>query len=188
MVRGLAIGALAALALLGCAREAPPDLGKTATAARGRIERIVVATGTIEPEKEVEVRPRISGIVERVHVDDGDLVAKDALLVEIDRELLEAQAAEARSRLDQAKVELHYATRDRARAASLTRTGTMSTQEHERAEARMETATAAVARDESAVDSLEVRRRVGGDHRHRRPAAARDRRARSPAPEGPGRR
>jgi HlyD family secretion protein len=150
-------GALAGLLLLaGCTREPPPDVGTTARAERGRIERVVVATGTIEPEKEVEVRPRISGIVEMVHVRDGDVVAKDALLLEIDRELIEAQAAEARSRLEQTRVELRYAGLDLERARELVRSGTVSTQEHERAEARFKSATAAVARDEAAVDSLAV--------------------------------
>jgi len=150
-------GALSALVLAtACARDAPPQIGPTATAERARIERVVVATGTIEPEKKVEVRPRISGIVEKIHVHDGDVVAKDALLVEIDRELLEAQAAEARSRLEQSNVELHYAARDLDRAGTLARTGTVSEQERERAEARFQTATAAVARDQAALDSLEV--------------------------------
>jgi HlyD family secretion protein len=150
-------GALVGLLLLaGCAREAPPDVGASAHAERAPIERVVVATGTIEPEKEVEVRPRISGIVERVHVHDGDVVAKDALLVEIDRELIEAQAAEARSRLEQTRVELRYAGRDLDRARELVRSGTVSVQEHERAEARFKSATAAVARDEAALDSLAV--------------------------------
>lgn len=150
---GLLLGAVAST---GCRRAPPPDLGKTAKVERTRIDRLVVATGTIEPEKKVEVRPRISGIVEQVHVDDGDVVDADALLIEIDRELLEARAAEARARLEQSKVEQRYAERDRGRAADLVRGGTVSTQEHERADARWETATAAVARDQAALDSLLV--------------------------------
>jgi RND family efflux transporter MFP subunit len=155
--RYAALLGVALLAATGsCARDAPSAIGTTATAQRIRIERVVVATGTIEPEKTVEVRPRISGIVEKVHVHEGDVVAEDTVLVEIDRELLEAQAAEARSRLEQSRVELHYAKRDLERASDLARSGTVSTQDHERAEARFETATAAVARDSAAVDSLEV--------------------------------
>jgi RND family efflux transporter MFP subunit len=145
-----------ALGIAGCNREAPVDVGQTATAERARIERLVVATGTIEPEKKVEVRPRISGIIDKVHVDDGDAVEKDALLIEIDRELLDAQVAEARSRLEAAQVEQRYAERDLGRAANLVHGGTVSTQEYERAEARFKTASAAVARDAAAVDSLAV--------------------------------
>jgi HlyD family secretion protein len=154
----LALALLAGLAAVagGCSRAAPVEIGKTAKAERTRIERLVVATGTIEPEKKVEVRPRISGIVEKVYVDDGDVVEASALLIEIDRELLEAQAAEARSRLDASRVEQRYAERDLHRAADLAHGGTVSEQEHERAEARFETAGAAVARDQAALDSLEV--------------------------------
>lgn len=140
----------------GCRRAAPTEIGKTAKAERARIERLVVATGTIEPEKKVEVRPRISGIIEQVHVDDGDVVEKDTVLMEIDRELLEAQASEARSRLDASRVEQRYAERDSKRADDLAHGGTVSAQEHERADARFETATAAVSRDQAALDSLLV--------------------------------
>jgi HlyD family secretion protein len=150
----VAVSALAAF--VGCTRDEPAAIGPTATAERARVERVVVATGTIEPEKEVEVRPRISGIVEKVHVHDGDVVAKDALLLEIDRELIEAQAAEARSRLEQSNVELRYARRDFERARQLVHGGTVSTQEFERADARLQTATAAVARDAAVLDSLAV--------------------------------
>ena len=40
----------------------PIEVGPSAVVERGRIERIVVATGTVEPEKEVQVRPRISSL------------------------------------------------------------------------------------------------------------------------------
>jgi HlyD family secretion protein len=148
--------AVLAFSIAGCNREPPVDVGRTAVAERAPIERLVVATGTIEPEKKVEVRPRISGIIEKIHVDDGDEVEKDALLVEIDRELLDAQVTEARSRLEASRVEQRYAERDLARASDLVHGGTVSTQEYERAEARFKTATAAVARDAAAVDELEV--------------------------------
>jgi multidrug efflux pump subunit AcrA (membrane-fusion protein) len=55
-------------------RDRAPEIGKTATVTRGAIQRIVVATGSIEPEHLVEVRAKVSGIVERFHVDAGDRV------------------------------------------------------------------------------------------------------------------
>ena len=70
-----------------CGGDEPLEAGPSAIAERGRIERIVIATGTIEPEHEVETRPRISGIVERIHVEAGDPVAVDQPLLEIDKEL-----------------------------------------------------------------------------------------------------
>jgi HlyD family secretion protein len=156
MARSRLVIAACIAGALGCRRAPPVDVGRTAIAEHAPIERLVVATGTIEPEKHVEVRPRISGIVDKVHVDDGDDVEKDDLLVEIDRELLDAQVVEARSRLEASRIEQRYAERDLGRAANLVHGGTVSTQEYERAEARFKTATAAVARDAAAVDSLDV--------------------------------
>ena len=86
----------------GEAAEVPTALVETA-----RIERIVVATGTIEPER--EVRSRIAGIVEKIHVDDGDRVEPEQPLVEIERELLESQVREAAASLEAARVELRFA-------------------------------------------------------------------------------
>ena len=58
----------------GCGAGGGQDLGPTAKVQKGRLERIVVATGTIEPISEVEVRPRIPGIITKIHVEAGDVV------------------------------------------------------------------------------------------------------------------
>src|SRR3990172_4132670 len=93
-LRGLAALLLAAQSA-GCGAGGAQDVGLTAKVQKGRIERIVVATGTIEPIREVEVRPRIPGIIERILVEADDLVEEGQLLVEIERGLLESQAGEA---------------------------------------------------------------------------------------------
>src|SRR6185295_15410689 len=74
----------------------------------------------------------------------------------IDRELLEAQAEEARGRLQDSRVEMHYAETDDVRAETLRRDGTASAQEFDRARTRKERAAAAVARDEGTLHALEV--------------------------------
>ena len=48
----------------------------------------MIATGTVEPATEVEVRPRIAGIIEKIHVSAGDRVEAGEPLVEIERELI----------------------------------------------------------------------------------------------------
>jgi HlyD family secretion protein len=153
------VGLVAAVALGACRRAPAVATGTTARVARSRIERLVTATGTIEPEKQVEVRPRISGIVQKIHVAAGDMVAADQPLVEIERELIEAQLAEARAQLQGARVELHYARNDLVRATDLRRDGTLAVQEHERANARVERAEAEAARGEATVNALEVQLR-----------------------------
>ena len=154
------LGLILVLSLAPACRRAPAlSTAATAHVERGRLERLVVATGTIEPEKEVEVRPRISGIVQKIHVVAGDMVSAGQPLVEIERELIEAQLAEARAGLKDAQVDLHYARNDLVRATDLRRDGTVAAQEYERAGARSERAEAVVARGEATVNALEVQLR-----------------------------
>jgi HlyD family secretion protein len=147
----VALGVIAA-----CTRQATTDIGPTARVERGRIERVVVATGTIEPETEVEVRPRISGIVDRLLVAAGDQVEAGAHLIEIERELLEAQVAEVRARLAGSRAELTRAASQLRRALTLRRDQTIPESEEEDARARHDAAAAAVARDEAVRDSLVI--------------------------------
>jgi HlyD family secretion protein len=136
-----------------CSRP-PAEIGPTAQVERGRIERIVVATGTIEPEREVEVRSRLSGIVERVLVEAGDEVEAGQPLVEIERELLEAQVAEARARLAGSRAELKRAESELRRALALRRKEMIPESDEDDARARHDAALAAVARDQAVLDSL----------------------------------
>jgi RND family efflux transporter MFP subunit len=144
---------LAALFALACGgEEAKPAL--TVKVERGRIERIVVATGTIEPAREVEVRPRIPGIVERIHVEPGDAVEEGQLLVEIDRELLASQVREAEASLREANVELRYAGIELKRAEQLVKNGARSAQQLDDVKARHEGALARVAKAEASLGTL----------------------------------
>lgn len=142
---------LAALVACGSGDPGPTP---TATVERGRIERIVVATGTIEPEREVEVRPRIPGIVEAIHVKAGDLVSPGQPLVEIERRLLATQVEEAVAGLRATRVEERYARIDLERLVELRNKGASSDQAHDAASARHENAQAEVARAQAALDTL----------------------------------
>lgn len=146
-------GSLAAT--LACRAEVAPER-PTHLVETGAIERIVIATGTIEPAVEVEVRPRIAGIVERIHVDEGEIVEKGQLLVEIERELLASQVREAKAALDASDVELRFAKIALDRVKELHDTKTASDQVHDDAVARYEQARAARARAKAAVDTLQT--------------------------------
>ncbi len=151
------------VALLGCAiggaacsggEEAAP--AATVRVEQGAIERLVVATGTLEPEREVEVRPRTAGIVERTHVEAGDRVAPEQVLLELERELLEAQVREARAAVEAARVERQYAHIDAQRVATLGERGAASAQKLDEARARYEKGAAALAEAEARLAFLDV--------------------------------
>jgi HlyD family secretion protein len=142
---------LFALACGGSHSAAPQN---TAKVERGRIERIVVATGTVEPEKEVEVRPRVPGIVQHILVKEGDSVTEGQVLVEIERDLLQAEVDEAHAALEEAKVSRRFAQSELERAKQLEHGGARSKQQVEDMQARFDTADAAVARAEARHKSL----------------------------------
>jgi HlyD family secretion protein len=123
---------------------------------RGVIERVVVATGTIEPAIEVEVRPRIAGIIEHIAVDEGDSVEPGQLLIEIEKDLLEARVREAKAGAQVAEVEERYAAIELRRAEDLRKTGASSAQQLDNARARSETSKASRARAVAALDTLET--------------------------------
>lgn len=75
------------------------DPSKLVAIERGDIARSVVATGKIEPKAKVEVKSKASGIVKRIFVDYGDWVKAGQVLVELDKEELEARVREARASL-----------------------------------------------------------------------------------------
>jgi HlyD family secretion protein len=141
---------------MSCLGGEPEDSGPTARAELARLERIVVATGTIEPEEEVEVRPRISGIIDKIHVEAGDRVEAGQTLLEIERELLEVQVREARAKLDAAQAEARYARTLYRRATALREQAATAEREVDEATHRLESARAKVAQGKAAVDSLEV--------------------------------
>jgi len=62
----------------------PPTV-KVATVKKGDISVPLVATGTIFPEYESKIGPKISGTIEIVYVDEGDKVRKGQPLVQLDQ-------------------------------------------------------------------------------------------------------
>jgi len=152
----LGAAAGAALALVACSAGGEPAELPTARAELRSIQRIVVATGTVEPEGEVEVRPRIAGIVDRILVQEDELVESGQVLLEIERELIEARVREARAVLEAADVELRFARRQLDRVEELQRKGASSDSQLDDAVARYEGAAAVHRRAEAALATLEV--------------------------------
>jgi HlyD family secretion protein len=60
-----------------------PPVVKTQTAQVTDIVKKAVATGKIVPRREVQIKPRVSGIIKKLHVEPGDVVKEGALIAEI---------------------------------------------------------------------------------------------------------
>ena len=139
-----------------CSRGEVENQSPSAAVSSGTLERIVVATGTLEPERLVDVRPRISGIVKKIHIGEGDLVKEGQILVEVDRDLMEVRLREVRAQLSDATIEKHYADIALDRANVLQERGTIPDQDYDDTRSRHERAGVAVVRSEALVSRLKV--------------------------------
>ncbi|GAB4123134.1 MAG: efflux RND transporter periplasmic adaptor subunit [Acidobacteriota bacterium] len=88
---------------------------------RGDLALSVVATGSIVPVAKVEVKSKASGLIKELHADEGDLVKAGDVLVELDKELLQAQVREAEANLRAASARHEEARSELASAISLKR-------------------------------------------------------------------
>lgn len=151
---GVAAAAVAAFAVIRL-RGGGDDIGPTATVERGPIERIVVASGTIEPEHLVEVRSKVSGIAERFYVDAGDRVKAGQVVAELDRETLAAAVREARAAVHEAQVERDHAAVQLQRKQDLFARGVESKDVLDTTQAEDAGAAARLERARATLDRLE---------------------------------
>jgi HlyD family secretion protein len=105
----LLVGAAAAGLVTLNGASANVDASKLATAERGTMVRSVVATGKIEPITKVEIKSKANGIIKALHVDVDSVVKPTDVLVELDREQLEATLRGAEANLQAARASLEGA-------------------------------------------------------------------------------
>jgi HlyD family secretion protein len=78
-----------------------------------------VATGAIRPRKEVMVKPQVSGVVDEIYVEEGELVTKGQKLARIKLVPSEVNINTAKSNVELARLRLQEAQRELARQRNL---------------------------------------------------------------------
>lgn len=76
----------------------------------------------------VEIRPQVSGLIEKIHFKDGQIVSKDDLLFSIDPRPYGAAVAQARAEVAAAAEDANFAVKELERAEELLKTGAISRQ------------------------------------------------------------
>ena len=109
---------------------------ETEKAERRSIEEKTVVTGKVIPEDEVEIKPQISGIIEQLFVEEGDLVQNGDLLAKVKVVPNEQSLNSAEGRLANTKIVLKNAELDYKRNKTLFEKDIISKQEFENAELR----------------------------------------------------
>ncbi len=154
--------ALAALALLsGCGRSqaAKPPPAPAVTVAPVEQKEVVEwdeFTGRTEAVDSVEVRPRVSGYIESVKFQSGQLVKKGDVLFVIDPRWHQAEFDRLQAEAVRARVQLENAQREADRTTQLLTNKAISTEEADARVARFQEAKAALLAAEAARDSAKL--------------------------------
>lgn len=116
-------------------------------ALRRDIGRVVKASGEIDPREKVNISAHVIGKIERIYVEEGDLIAKGKPFLELEKEAFlaqrnqwAAQLRKARTEVRQAEVGLADARNKLARAERLNQEGILSAEQLEAAQLARDTA------------------------------------------------
>lgn len=174
------VGALAvvgaAAATLGARRAQgePIDERRVIEAVRRDLSLEIVEVGRVEPERQVEVKSKLAGLVSEVQVEEGDRVAAGALLSKLDAADHRRDLARALTEVARHKSGLGFAELGRRRAEEGARQGVTSQSDREVATSQAEEKRWAVAASRVALGaardrlrSTELRAPISGTVIHR---------------------
>jgi RND family efflux transporter MFP subunit len=113
-------------------------------------------TGRIEPVESVEVRPRVSGYIQEVRFQSGQMVKKGDVLFAIDPRWHQAEFDKQQAEVERAQVQLENAKREADRTEQLLANKAISTEEADARVARFKAAKAALLAAEAARDSAKL--------------------------------
>ena len=144
----------------GCSRNAakqqpPPTAVTVAPVEQKEIVEWNEFTGRVEPVESVEVRPRISGYIQEVRFQSGQLVKKGDVLFVIDPRWNQAT-------VDQRQAEYEQARREEERTAQLLANKAISAEEADGRKARYDGAKAALESAQLDLEYTEVRAPIDG--------------------------
>jgi len=113
-------------------------------------------TGRFEALKQVEVRARVSGALEKINFTDGQFVNAGDVLFVIDQRPYQIAVDSARAELARAQAQAAMSTRDYARAQEMTQGRTITARDVDQRRASSEIAKAQVASAEAALRNAEL--------------------------------
>jgi len=148
------------LVAAGCTKSTPPAAPPPPTVTVAPVEQKDLVewnefTGRVEPVQSVEIRPRVSGYIQAVRFQSGQLVKKGDVLFTIDPRWNQAV-------FDQRQAEYDQAQSEAGRIASLMKNNAISKEEADGRKARFEEAKALLDSARLDLDYTEVRSPIDG--------------------------
>lgn len=148
---------LAAFGLASCGKQAPPPPPKPTVSAAHPLQRNISDwddyVGRFEAIQDVQVMPRVSGVIQQVKFNEGREIGKGEILFVIDQAPFQAALAQAQADVAKAQAALANADTELARARTLLAANAISKEEYETKLATFRSAGAALAGARAAVKS-----------------------------------
>lgn len=107
---------------------------------RGNIVEKALAVGTIEPENEISVKSKVSGVVKRIFADAGTYVKAGQPLLEVRPDPTPIELADAKRQVQLADVEVDNLTKDMVRQESMMQKNLISAREYEESQRKSQEA------------------------------------------------
>ena len=127
----IGIAFIAVLLWFGKMNSKSPVEYETEKAFKTNIVKKTVATGKVTPLEEVEIKPQISGIIEKIYLEEGDKVKKGDLIAKVRVVPNEQSLSSARGRVSSANIQLTNAEISYNRNKTLYDKGVISRSEFE---------------------------------------------------------
>jgi RND family efflux transporter MFP subunit len=152
---------IGALALAGCDHRSAQAKAPLPTVTVAPVEQKEIVerdefTGRIEPVQSVEIRPRVSGYIQEVKFQSGQMVKKGDLLFQIDPRWHQAAFDQRQAEFEQAKVHLENARREADRTPQLLTNNAISLEESDARQSRCQEARGAMLAAQAALDSARL--------------------------------
>lgn len=161
-LRNALAAAVFAAVLAGCGSQAaeqgappPPAVGAAPVLVK-QVSQWDEFTGRIEPVESVELRPRVSGYIDKVNYAEGQEVKKGDVLFTIDDRSYKAELARAQAALVRARSQAELNRSEASRARKLADQQAISTESWEQRKAAADQAVADVLAAEAAVETARL--------------------------------
>ncbi|CAM1348352.1 efflux RND transporter periplasmic adaptor subunit [Tenacibaculum crassostreae] len=128
---GIALALIAVLIWFGKKNSASPIEYKTEKPFKATIVKKSVATGKVIPLEEVEIKPQISGIIDKIYLEEGALVKAGDLIATVRVVPNEQSLQSAKGRINSVQIQLNNAKTQYERNKALFDKGVISSQQFE---------------------------------------------------------
>jgi RND family efflux transporter MFP subunit len=160
VLSALTLGA-SLLLVAGCGnrktqQQPPPPSVTVAPVEHKELIELDEFTGRVEPIETVEVRPRVSGYIQEIRFQSGQMVNKGDVLFVIDPRWHQAAFDQRQAELEQSRVHLDNARREADRTAQLVADKAISVEEGDARQSRYQEAKAAMLAAQAALESARL--------------------------------